>query len=98
MILTLFIATHVNILTSDRSTGASRPGFKATDHNAPELIRSTEVRRLSNGYISDPPQAAVRNVTGVFTERSATMRPEGRIPSFGSWLEPRYIFAAGYLD
>jgi len=31
------------------------------------------------------------------TERSATTPPEGGIPSFGSWLEPRYIFAAGQL-
>ena len=30
------------------------------------------------------------------TLRSATM-PYG-ILSFGSWLEPRYIFAAGYLN
>jgi hypothetical protein len=30
-------------------------------------------------------------------ERSATTRPFGRIHSFGTWLEPRYIFAAGQL-
>jgi hypothetical protein len=32
------------------------------------------------------------------TERSPTTRPFGRIRSFGSWLEPRYIFRAGRLD
>ena len=32
------------------------------------------------------------------TERSPTTRTNVRIRSFGSWLEPRYIFRAGRLD
>ena len=32
------------------------------------------------------------------TERSPTTRTIVRIRSFGSWLEPRYIFRAGRLD
>ncbi len=35
---------------------------------------------------------------GSRTERSATAHTNVCTPSFGSWLEPRYIFAAGQLD
>jgi len=31
------------------------------------------------------------------TERSATARDHSRTRSFGTWLEPRYIFGAGFL-
>jgi len=59
--LTPFVATHVSILTSLRSTGPHDP--------------------------ASPPR-----------ERSATAHSEECTQSFGSWLEPRYIFAARQLD
>ena len=76
MSLTLFVATHVIILTSDLSTGSltRRLHRKILSSNAPEGTKEEWI------YV---------------TLRSATM-PYG-ILSFGSWLEPRYIFAAGQL-
>ncbi len=76
MSLTLFVATHVIILTSDLSTGWLTPRLhrKILASNIPEGIKEAWI------YV---------------TLRSATM-PYG-ILSFGSWLEPRYIFAAGQL-
>ena len=44
------------------------------------------------------PAKAGKQAVRSITERSATAHPEGCTPSFGSWLEPRYIFAAGQLD
>ena len=45
-------------------------------------------------YLQDASRLSLRRLT----ERSATARPEtGRTLSFGSWLEPRYIFGAGTL-
>ena len=76
MSLTLFVATHVIILTSDLSTGSlTRPL-----HRKLRVSVMTEVTKETWNYV---------------TLRSATM-PYG-ILSFGSWLEPRYIFAAGQL-
>ena len=77
MFLTLFVATHVIILTSDLSTGS--------------LTRQLHRKLLILRYI---PKDAKEDWSYV-TLRSATM-PYG-ILSFGSWLEPRYIFAAGQL-
>ena len=76
MSLTLFVATHVIILASDRSTGWLTPRLhrKLLSSNAPE---------------------GAKEEWNYVTLRSATM-PYG-ILSFGSWLEPRYIFAAGQL-
>ncbi len=76
MSLTLFIATHVNILTSDHSTGS----LTGRLHSQNIAFVTSEDAKKAAFYI---------------TERSATI-PYG-IPSFGSWLEPRYIFAAGQL-
>ena len=76
MSLTLFIATHVIILTSDLSTGSlTRPL-----HRKLRVSVTSEDAKETWNYV---------------TLRSATM-PYG-ILSFGSWLEPRYIFAAGQL-
>jgi len=75
--LTLFVATHVIILTSDLSTGWLTPRL----HRKLLVSVTTEVAKETWNYV---------------TLRSATM-PYG-ILSFGSWLEPRYIFAAGQLD
>ncbi len=77
MSLTLFVATHVIILTSDLSTGS--------------LTRRLH-RKLR---VSSTPEGA-KETWNYVTLRSATM-PYG-ILSFGSWLEPRYIFAAGQLN
>jgi hypothetical protein len=44
-------------------------------------------------YLQDASRLSLRRST----ERSATARPCGRTQSFGSWLEPRYIFGAGTL-
>ena len=76
MSLTLFVATHVIILTSDLSTGWLTPRL----HRKLLVSVTTEVAKETWNYV---------------TLRSATM-PYG-ILSFGSWLEPRYIFAAGQL-
>ena len=77
MSLTLFVATHVIILTSDLSTGSLTRQL----HRKLLILRCT-------------PKGAKEDWSYV-TLRSATM-PYG-ILSFGSWLEPRYIFAAGQL-
>ena len=42
--------------------------------------------------------AAVTSHLHSLTERSPTTRTCVRIRSFGSWLEPRYIFRARRLD
>ena len=78
MSLTLFVATHVIILTSDLSTG-SLTG---------RLHRKLHILRYTPKDIEED--------WNYVTLRSATM-PYG-ILSFGSWLEPRYIFAAGQLN
>ena len=78
MSLTLFVATHVIILTSDLSTGS--------------LTRRLHRKDLVLQYT---PEGAEEDRSCI-TLRSATM-PYG-ILGFGSWLEPRYIFAAGQLD
>ena len=44
-------------------------------------------------YLQDASRLSLRRIT----ERSATACPCGQTQSFGSWLEPRYIFAAGQL-
>ena len=77
MSLTLFVATHVIILTSDLSTGSLTR----------RLHRKLRVSSIPEG---------IKETWSYVTLRSATM-PYG-ILSFGSWLEPRYIFAAGQLD
>ena len=77
MFLTLFVATHVIILTSDLSTGSL-------------------TRRLHRKLLVSNTPEGVKDTWNYVTLRSATM-PYG-ILSFGSWLEPRYIFAAGQLD
>ena len=74
MSLTLFVATHVIILTSDLSTGSL-------------------TRRLHSQNIASVTPEGIKEAAFYITERSATI-PYG-ILSFGSWLEPRYIFAAG---
>ena len=76
MSLTLFVATHVIILTSDLSTGSL-------------------TRRLHRKLLTSNFPEGIKEVWSYVTLRSATM-PYG-ILSFGSWLEPRYIFAAGQL-
>ena len=76
MSLTLFVATHVIILTSDLSTGSL-------------------TRRLHRKLLSSNAGEPAKEEWSYVTLRSATM-PYG-ILSFGSWLEPRYIFAAGQL-
>ena len=77
MSLTLFIATHVNILTSECSTGPSQAGF------------------IAGTFASAVPKG---------TQEARSTRQNAPLPrilrcilSFGSWLEPRYIFAAGQL-
>lgn len=82
MSLTLFVATHVIILTSDLSTGSLTGRLHRKNsirHYIPLLLHNTDAN-TDEFYV---------------TLRSATM-PYG-ILSFGSWLEPRYIFAAGQL-
>ena len=74
MSLTLFVATHVIILTSDLSTGSL-------------------TRRLHRKLLVSVTVETAKETWNYVTLRSATM-PYG-ILSFGSWLEPRYIFAAG---
>ncbi len=76
MSLTLFVATHVIILTSDLSTGSL-------------------TGRLHRKHLSSSVPEGTKEEWCYVTLRSATM-PYG-ILSFGSWLEPRYIFAAGQL-
>ena len=80
MSLTLFIATHVIILTSDLSTGWLTPRL----HRKLRVSVTTEVAKETGNYV---------------TLRSATTGDckQSPILSFGSWLEPRYIFAAGQL-
>ena len=77
MSLTLFVATHVIILTSDLSTGSLTR----------RLHRKLHILRYTPEDIEED--------WNYVTLRSATM-PYG-ILDFGSWLEPRYIFAAGQL-
>ena len=77
MSLTLFVATHVIILTSDLSTGSLTGRLHRKDSILQGAPKDT---KEDKSYV---------------TLRSATM-PYG-ILSFGSWLEPRYIFAAGQL-
>ena len=76
MSLTLFVATHVIILTSDLSTGCltARLHRKLLASNVPE---------------------GTKDAWNYITLRSATTAYA--VLSFGSWLEPRYIFAAGQL-
>ncbi len=78
MFLTLFVATHVIILTSDLSTDPSQDGF--TESLLPHMNGDTNV---------------ATRTTNLLTLRSATSAYA--LLSFGSWLEPRYIFAAGQL-
>ena len=44
-------------------------------------------------YLQEPSQVSLRRLT----ERSATAPPCGGTQSFGTWLEPRYIFGAEIL-
>jgi hypothetical protein len=44
-------------------------------------------------YLHRPSQVRLHRLT----ERSATARACARTRSFGTWLEPRYIFGAGFL-
>ena len=44
-------------------------------------------------YLQEPSQVSLRRLT----ERSATAPPFGGTQSFGTWLEPRYIFGAEIL-
>ncbi len=80
MSLTLFVATHVIILTSDLSTGS--------------LTRQLH-RKLQ--ILQDIPKDAKEDRNYV-TLRSATVVHKCTTLDFGSWLEPRYIFAAGQLN
>ena len=109
MSLTLFVATHVIILTSDLSTGSLTRRLHRIDFVYSDLFFCPTAFRLledmcttASGYLSANTQrtkigtAKNQNKTkSNVTLRSATM-PYG-ILSFGSWLEPRYIFAAGQL-
>jgi len=63
---------------------------------ASDLSTGSLTRRLhrKNPFLQGDPKIAKEERSYV-TLRSATM-PYG-ILSFGSWLEPRYIFAAGQL-
>ena len=63
MFLTLFVATHVSIRTSDTSR---------KDHPFPSQAYGTLRYRIKDSYVFDT-------------------------RSFGVWLEPRYIFGAGFL-
>ena len=59
------------------------------------LLRATHVRILTSDTSSDPRGFAF---TGVRNAPLPVRDPEDRaIHSFGTWLEPRYIFAAGQL-
>ena len=76
MSLTLFVATHVIILTSDLSTGSltGRLHRKLLSSNVPEGTKEEW------NYVT------LRSATSAYA-----------LLSFGSWLEPRYIFAARHL-
>ena len=76
MSLTLFVATHVIILTSDLSTGSL-------------------TRRLHRKFLASNTPEGVKDAWNYVTLRSATDAYASL--DFGSWLEPRYIFAAGQL-
>ena len=77
MSLTLFVATHVIILTSDLSTGSlTRP-----------LHRRFQISsKVSEDTKEDRNHVTLRSATVLYSTLD-----------FGSWLEPRYIFAAGQL-
>ena len=77
MSLTLFVATHVIILTSDLSTGSlTRP-----------LHRKLQIfSMVPEGTKEDRNYVTLRSATVHYCTLD-----------FGSWLEPRYIFAAGQL-
>ena len=77
MSLTLFVATHVIILTSDLSTGCLTARLHRKILNPPRPSKTTKEDRT---YV---------------TLRSATTSCD--VLSFGSWLEPRNIFAARQL-
>ena len=76
--LTLFVATHVNILASECSTGPSQAGF------------------IAKTNASEAPREALKR-QGLNRQNAPLPRILRCILSFGSWLEPRYIFAAGPL-
>ncbi len=77
MSLTLFVATHVIILTSDLSTGWLTP----------RLHRKNSIRHyIQVDANTDEFYVTLRSATDAYASLD-----------FGSWLEPRYIFAAGQL-
>ncbi len=79
MSLTLFVATHVIILTSDLSTGS----FTRPLHRKLHILQGNpKIAKEDWNYV---------------TLRSATACTKVHTLDFGSWLEPRYIFAAGQL-
>jgi hypothetical protein len=53
---------------------------------------------LMSAFALPIPPAILTDRLRRLTERSPTARAYARTPSFGSWLEPRYIFRAGRLD
>ena len=77
MSLTLFVATHVIILTSDLSTGWLTPRLHRKLHI---LQGNPKIAKEDWNYVT------LRSATDAYASLD-----------FGSWLEPRYIFAAGQL-
>jgi hypothetical protein len=93
---TCFIATHVSIRTSDTSSKGSPSPSQAygtlsyrTRNPLSALSRNDSCfSRLGTEHIA----------SAQTSPRSNALRWIARTPSFGYWLEPRYIFRAGRLD
>jgi hypothetical protein len=82
-LFTCFIATHVSIRTSDTSSRGSPPPSQAYG--------------TLSYHVCNPLNTLSRHTT-LKSHAQNALRWIAHIPSFGYWLEPRYIFRAGRLD